>query len=229
METVSSNGASALTPPDQTAAGKVRSRTRAARCARRGQAFVEARSARHSCSKSDDGRLPELVPIRYGRMLQSPFAFFRERRRSWRPTSRTRRRAVSVVQACGDCHLKNFGGFATPGTQHHLRHQRFRRDAPRRRGSGTSNASPPPSSLRRARTGSPTASPATIAVACVRAYRKAIREFSQLDPLTVWYAKYTVEDFLKPLSVNRTQPRSPNAWQRPARRADSDIDYPKLT
>lgn len=63
---------------------------------------------------SDKGREPALLPIRYGRMLQSPFAFYRgaaaimARDVSATPTSRI------VVQACGDCHLMNFGGFATP-------------------------------------------------------------------------------------------------------------------
>jgi len=38
--------------------------------------------------ESGAGRVPELLPIRYGRMMQSPFAFYRERRPLWRPISR---------------------------------------------------------------------------------------------------------------------------------------------
>ena len=59
-------------------------------------------------------RLQNLVPIRHGRMLQSAFAYFRGTAAvqaydlAGTPTSGI------IVQACGDCHLMNFGGFATP-------------------------------------------------------------------------------------------------------------------
>jgi len=63
---------------------------------------------------SDRGRLPELLPIRYGRMRQSPFAFFRGAgalmAADLAATPKTRIR----VQACGDCHVSNFGGFGSP-------------------------------------------------------------------------------------------------------------------
>ncbi len=59
-------------------------------------------------------RLQNLVPIRHGRMVQSAFAYFRGTAAvqaydlAGTPTSGI------IVQACGDCHLMNFGGFATP-------------------------------------------------------------------------------------------------------------------
>jgi uncharacterized protein (DUF2252 family) len=64
--------------------------------------------------ESDRGRLPELLPIRYGRMRQSPFAFFRGSAAvmAW-DLSRTPATGIRV-QACGDCHAANFGGFASP-------------------------------------------------------------------------------------------------------------------
>lgn len=64
--------------------------------------------------QSDRGRLPELLPIRYGRMRQSPFAFFRGSAAvmAW-DLSRTPATGVHA-QACGDCHAANFGGFASP-------------------------------------------------------------------------------------------------------------------
>src|SRR5580693_2332689 len=64
--------------------------------------------------ESDRGRLSELLPIRYGRMRQSPFAFFRGAAAlmAWdlAATAVTKIR----VQACGDCHLLNFGGYGSP-------------------------------------------------------------------------------------------------------------------
>ncbi len=63
---------------------------------------------------SDRGRLPDLLPIRYGRMRQSPFAFFRGSAAvmAW-DLSKTPATGIRV-QACGDCHASNFGGFASP-------------------------------------------------------------------------------------------------------------------
>jgi Uncharacterized protein conserved in bacteria (DUF2252) len=77
---------------------------------------------------ADAARQPDLVPLRYGRMLQSPFTFYcgsaavmaADLVRT--PVSGIR------VQVCGDCHLMNFGGFCHAGAPTHLRHQRSRRD-----------------------------------------------------------------------------------------------------
>ena len=64
--------------------------------------------------ETNQGRVPELIPIRYGRMLAGPFPFLRGSAAvmaedlASTPTSGIR------VQACGDCHLLNFGLFASP-------------------------------------------------------------------------------------------------------------------
>src|SRR5262245_5296527 len=63
---------------------------------------------------SDNGRIANLLPIRYARTSKSPFTFLRGAAAimafdlAQTPTTRLR------VQACGDCHIMNFGGFATP-------------------------------------------------------------------------------------------------------------------
>ena len=63
---------------------------------------------------ADEGRLPELLPIRYGRMSQSPFAFFRGAAALMAfDLSKTPATGLRV-QACGDCHIGNFGGFGSP-------------------------------------------------------------------------------------------------------------------
>jgi len=64
--------------------------------------------------ESSKGRIEQLVPIRYGRMMQTPFTFYRGAAAimagdlAQTPVTGVR------VQACGDCHLLNFGGYATP-------------------------------------------------------------------------------------------------------------------
>src|SRR5262249_44004239 len=63
---------------------------------------------------TDRTRVPELVPVRYERMLASPFAFLRGAAAVMAEDLRQQPTARIAVQACGDCHLMNFGAFATP-------------------------------------------------------------------------------------------------------------------
>src|SRR3954454_18975900 len=59
-------------------------------------------------------RVPELVPIRYGRMLVSPFTFYRGAAYLMASDLATGTRTGLHTQLCGDAHLSNFGGFAAP-------------------------------------------------------------------------------------------------------------------
>ena len=59
------------------------------------------------------GRLEDFVPIRYGRMLANPFAFYRGAAAIMAYDLAHTPSTGLKVQACGDCHLVNFGGFAT--------------------------------------------------------------------------------------------------------------------
>ena len=58
--------------------------------------------------------MPELVPIRYGRMLVSPFTFFRGAAYPMAADLAGAARTGLDVQLCGDAHLSNFGAFAAP-------------------------------------------------------------------------------------------------------------------
>ncbi|MGP0111188.1 MAG: DUF2252 domain-containing protein [Acidimicrobiales bacterium] len=59
-------------------------------------------------------RVPELVPIRYGRMLVSPFTFFRGAALVMASDLATTPKSGLIAQVCGDAHLSNFGLFASP-------------------------------------------------------------------------------------------------------------------
>jgi uncharacterized protein (DUF2252 family) len=63
---------------------------------------------------SDKGRLPELIPVRYRRMIPSPFVFFRGAAAIMAADLAHTPATGIRVQACGDAHLMNFGAFATP-------------------------------------------------------------------------------------------------------------------
>jgi uncharacterized protein (DUF2252 family) len=62
----------------------------------------------------NEDRLPDLVPIRHGRMSQSPFAFYRGSAAIMAADLAHTPSTGLRVQACGDAHLSNFGAFATP-------------------------------------------------------------------------------------------------------------------
>ena len=64
--------------------------------------------------QSNKGRIPELIPIRFGRMVRTPFTFYRGAALNMAADLAGTPVAGLRVQACGDCHLLNFGAFATP-------------------------------------------------------------------------------------------------------------------
>jgi uncharacterized protein (DUF2252 family) len=82
------------------------------------QAFVEFPASRPDpialLEEQAKTRVPELVPIRYGRMLSSPFAFFRGAALVMASDLATTPQTGLKVQACGDAHMSNFGVFASP-------------------------------------------------------------------------------------------------------------------
>src|SRR6476646_1726043 len=59
-------------------------------------------------------RVPELVPVRYGRMAVSPFTFYRGAARVMASDLAATPRSGLTVQLCGDAHLSNFGFFGSP-------------------------------------------------------------------------------------------------------------------
>jgi len=88
-----------------------------ARVPRSSHAVFEASSTRPDpvdlLEEQAASRVPELVPIRYGRMLVSPFAFYRGAALIMASDLSTTPRSGLMVQACGDAHLSNFGVFAS--------------------------------------------------------------------------------------------------------------------
>src|SRR3974390_597493 len=79
-----------------------------------GRAGPDHRAPVAILAASDRTRIPELIPVRYERMLASPFAFWRGAAAVMGEDLKHQPTPGVVVQACGDCHLMNFGAFATP-------------------------------------------------------------------------------------------------------------------
>jgi uncharacterized protein (DUF2252 family) len=97
---------------DQEAAGKA-ARAAVPRTSHRDFGFA-SRDPLSILRQQDESRVQELVPIRYGRMLASPFAFFRGGAAVMAADLATTPSAGFEVQLCGDAHLSNFGVFAAP-------------------------------------------------------------------------------------------------------------------
>jgi len=105
---------------DTAAPGSSRDFGRAARaaCPRTSHGELGLRDGRRDpvalIEQSNRDRLENLVPVRHGRMMESPFAFYRGTALIQANDLANTPDSGIVVQACGDCHLLNFGGFATP-------------------------------------------------------------------------------------------------------------------
>ncbi len=176
--------------------------------------------------EKDADRLPELVPIRYGRMLASPFAFYRGGAAIMAADLAQTPSTGVVVQACGDCHLKNFGGFATPERNIVFDINDFDETLP----------APWEWDLKRLATsfvlavrdnGLPRGVADNATLRCVRAYREAIRDFAQLDPLALWYAKLVSDDFLSLLDP-ADRDRVARRIAKITSKRGADVDYPRL-
>jgi uncharacterized protein (DUF2252 family) len=137
----------------------------------------------------DRSRVPELLPVRYERMLLSPFAFLRGAAAVMAEDLSHQPTVGIAVQACGDCHLMNFGAFATPEENvvfdindfdETLAGIDFTVDLKRLAASVAvaALAAKLPSSRARA-----------IAAATVEAYRSRMHVLAKLSPLEIWHSK----------------------------------------
>jgi uncharacterized protein (DUF2252 family) len=144
-------------------------------------------------------RVPELVPIRYGRMLVSPFTFFRGAAAimamdlAETPTSGLR------VQACGDAHLSNFGVYAAPDRRLVLDLNDFDETLPGPWEWDVKRLTASFAIAGRDRDFTPKETRAVV-VRTARAYREAMRHFATMRNLDVWYARLDVDRLLADLS-----------------------------
>jgi uncharacterized protein (DUF2252 family) len=132
-------------------------------------------------------RLPELLPIRYGRMAVSPFTFFRGAALPMAGDLADTPRTGFVVQTCGDAHLANFGLFASPERRLVFDINDFDETLP---GPWEWDVKRLATSLEVAGrdNGYSTKERRTIVLAAAAAYRRAMREFADRTALEVWYA-----------------------------------------
>ena len=137
--------------------------------------------------EQDATREPDLVPVRHGRMLVSPFTFYRGAAKIMAADLKDTPRAGLDVQLCGDAHLSNFGVFASPERQllfdlndfDETLPGPFEYDLKRMSASFTIAAR---------NNGFSKADARDATLASVSAYRAAMAEFAEMSTMEVWYA-----------------------------------------
>jgi hypothetical protein len=137
-------------------------------------------------------RVPELVPIRYGRMLSSPFAFYRGAALIMAGDLAGTPRSGLTVQCCGDAHLSNFGVFASPERRLVFDINDFDETLP---GPWEWDVKRLAASMLIAAqdNGFSLTDQEQVVLDTVEEYRTAIARFAAMKNLEVWYARLDVE------------------------------------
>jgi uncharacterized protein (DUF2252 family) len=177
--------------------------------------------------ESSRGRLPDLVPLRYGRMLPTPFTFLRGSAAAMACDLAAGPSSVVTVQLCGDAHLLNFGVFASP--ERHVLFDLvdfdetlpgpFEWDVKRLAASCVCAG-------RDSGLGEPACADAARAAA--RAYRIHIREYARLRALDVWYARIDFQTLID-RAPNRLVRRQREQTLLQAAKSTAEHAFPKLT
>ena len=144
-------------------------------------------------------RVPELVPIRYGRMLVSPFTFFRGSAAVMASDLASTPQSGLRAQLCGDAHLSNFGLFAAPDRRLVFDLNDFDETLPgpwewdvKRLAASFAIAGRDRGFSKKERR--------SVVKTAVGEYREAMRAFAGMRNLDVWYARFDVEAVLGELS-----------------------------
>jgi uncharacterized protein (DUF2252 family) len=151
-------------------------------------------------------RVAELVPIRYGRMLVSPFTFYRGAALLMAADLAGTPRSGLITQVCGDAHLSNFGAFASPERQLVFDINDFDETLP---GPWEWDVKRLAASVAIAgrENGHSTKQRRQAVAATVSQYRMAMNEFARRRNLDLWYAHIAIDD-LMPLLATQLDRRS---------------------
>ena len=181
--------------------------------------------------EADDGRIPELIPLRHGRMLESPFTFYRGAALNMAADLATMPTTGVRVQACGDAHLGNFRGIASPERQINFDIHDLDETLP----------APWEWDVKRLATsfvlacrenGLDKTSAEDAVLACARSYREHMAEFSEMTALDVWYKRLDPENLIS-LIVDaklrkKIEKRMTKRVAKETARTALEYDFPKL-
>jgi uncharacterized protein (DUF2252 family) len=177
--------------------------------------------------QSNEGRIPGLIPIRYGRMVRAPFTFYRGAALNMAADLAGTPVSGLRVQACGDCHLLNFGAYATPERRlvfdindlDETLPAPWEWDVKRLAASFVLACRNNGFSQRDAR---------DAVLACVRTYRERMAEYSDMPALEVWYASIDVDKLAATIEDQEAGGRVVKRMSGARARSVLEKDFPKL-
>ena len=174
--------------------------------------------------------MPELVPIRYGRMLVSPFTFFRGAAYPMAADLAGAPRTGLDVQLCGDAHLSNFGAFAAPDRRLVFSINDFDETLPGPFEWDVKRLVASFAVAGRDR-GFDAKQRRSINRTVTRSYREAIRGFAEMSNLDLWYSRIDVDE-IAALAAQQASRKQRKRFERnvaKARSKDSLRAFAKLT
>ncbi|MDO8309297.1 MAG: DUF2252 domain-containing protein [Actinomycetota bacterium] len=175
-------------------------------------------------------RVADLLPIRYGRMVSSPFAFYRGAALVMAADLATTPNSGLRVQMCGDAHLSNFGFYASPERNLVFDLNDFDETLPGpfewdvKRLAASVEIAARSQSFKGKET-------RAIVLQAVRSYRESMREFAGMPNQAVWYARLDADRFLAKIRevVPADRARRAEVLMATARTKDSMQAFRKLT
>ena len=145
--------------------------------------------------RAEKGRIPDLLPLRHGRMVRSPFTFYRGSALTMASDLASTPTTGARVQCCGDAHLCNFAAFATPERKIIFSINDLDETLP----------APWEWDVKRLAAsfvvacrdnGVKDAAAKDVVMTCVRTYRESMAEFSQMKTLELWYYALEPDELL---------------------------------
>jgi uncharacterized protein (DUF2252 family) len=176
---------------------------------------------------AEKGRLPELLPLRHGRMARSPFTFYRASALAMAADLATTPVSGLRVQCCGDAHLSNFGGFATPERKVLFSINDLDETLP----------APWEWDVKRLAASFVVASrnnglkdriAKDVVRTCVRTYRESMAEFSRMKTLELWYQGLWSDDLAAAIKDPELRERALKRVQKEKGKSVAEDIFPKL-
>jgi uncharacterized protein (DUF2252 family) len=171
-------------------------------------------------------READLVPVRHGRMMVSPFTFYRGAAKVMATDLKDTPTAGLNVQLCGDAHLSNFGAFASPERTLLFDLNDFDETLP---GPFEYDVKRMAASFAIAarNNGFGAADVTATTLTSVRAYREALADFAEMGNMDIWYARLTEQELMDAISALTKGTRKKHASAQAktgARRAERNVE-----
>ena len=171
--------------------------------------------------------MPELLPLRHGRMARSAFTFYRGAALTMACDLATTPTSGIRVQCCGDAHLCNFGGFATPERKVIFSVNDLDETLP----------APWEWDVKRLAAsfliacrdnGLADRNGKDVVVTCVRTYRESMAEFSEMKTLELWYETMGADELVSNVKDSELRDRALKRLQKEKARSVAEDIFPKL-